>query len=335
MVNIGIIGLGHWGPNYLRIFSQLEEARVVGCSDLNEKALGAYKNQYPGLKTFTDYRELLKLKEIDAVILATPTTTHYTLAKEAIKAGKNLLVEKPLTTKTSEARELTEAAREAKLILMTGHTFLFNAGINRVKEYIDSKELGDIYYLHAARTNLGPIRQDVNALVDLATHDISILLYLLGKVPDAVSAQGSAYLQKDREDVAFIVLYFPGNILCHIHVSWLEPRKVRLMTVIGDKKMLVFDDINLLEPIRIYDKGVISSKTYRDFGEFQMILREGDVRIPKINLSEPLKNQCRHFLDMIGSGRQPESEGDFAVNVVRVLEAAGNSLKGKGKTEKL
>lgn len=324
MINIGIIGLGYWGPNYLRIFSELDNTRVVACSDLDMKRL----EPYPELKTFTDFRKLLELDEIDAVVIATDTSSHFAIAREAIAKRKHLLVEKPLTTSSDEAIHLTDMAAQANLVLLTGHTLLFNAGIKSIKEHIDNCDLGEIYYLDATRTNLGPIRADVNALADLAAHDISVFLYLLDMKPEAVYATGAAYIRSDNEDVVYLTLYFPGNRLGHIHVSWLEPRKMRITTVIGDKKMLVFDDMNSLEPIRIYDKGVIKTKQiYREFSEFKTSIWDGDVVIPKIHLSEPLKNQCQHFVKMIEAGKQNTADAEFTLNVVKVIEAANKSLK--------
>jgi predicted dehydrogenase len=324
MINIGIIGLGHWGPNYLRIFSELDNTRVIACSDLDMKRL----EPYPELKTFTDFSKLLELDEIDAIVVATETSSHFTIAREVIAKRKHLLVEKPLTTSSDEAMHLIDMATQAKLVLLTGHTLLFNEGIKSIKKHIDNSDLGDIYYLHATRTNLGPIRADVNVLADLATHDISVFLYLLDMKPEAVYATGASYIRDNNEDVVFLTLYFPGNRLGHIHVSWLEPRKVRLTTVIGDKKMLVFNDMNSLEPIRIYDKGVIKTKqVYREFHEFKTSIWDGDVVIPKINLSEPLKNQCQYFVKMIEAGKQSTEDAAFTLNVVKVMEAASKSLK--------
>jgi predicted dehydrogenase len=215
---------------------------------------------------------------------------------------------------------------------MVGHTFLFNAGVQALKECIRSGRLGTIHYLHAERTNLGPIRQDVNALVDLAPHDISIFLELMGRKPLAVSAHGASYVRKGREDVVFLNLFFPGNVLANIHVSWLEPCKVRRVTVIGSRKMAVFDDIDVSETIKIYDKGVMKAKRYASFGEFQLVLRDGDIQIPKVSLSEPLKNQCRHFLEAVRGEAPLRSGPDSGLRVVQVMDAALTSLHAGGKT---
>ena len=272
---------------------------------------------------------------LDAVVIATPTTTHHALAKEVLKRGFHVLLEKPLALTARESEDLCETAEKHKKILMVGHTFLYNQAVTWIKNFIKEGHAGKVYYIHAQRTNLGPIRRDVNALVDLAPHDISMLLYLLEKEPARVSARGSAFLDRKREDVAFLDLEFKDGSMGHIHVSWLEPRKVRQLTVIGDKKMIHFDDVNLSEPVRIFDKGVTRSKEYRTFGEFQMILRDGDIVIPKIALGEPLKNQCQAFAAAALSGKPPLSDGRFGLKVVKVMESALKSLKRNGSAVKI
>lgn len=333
MIRIGIVGLGHWGPNYLRIFSNSVNAEIAGCADTDDQRLQAMQKTFPRARLVNRSEDLFADPHIQAVVIATPTHTHYALAEKALSAGQHVLVEKPLALLEQEATALVDFARRQKKILMVGHTFLFNPGVQALREIVQKGELGRLHYFNAVRTNLGPIRQDVNALVDLAPHDISILLHVLGTLPVSVSAQGAAFLHKDREDVAFLTLRFPEDILAQIHVSWLEPVKVRTLTAIGDKKMAVFNDIDPTEPIRIYDKGVsLGNRSYRDFQEFQLIIREGDVVIPKIPFSEPLQNQCRVFLEAVEKGVCPVSDGAFGVQVVRVLEAALQSLKSNGRT---
>ena len=335
MIKIGIIGLGYWGPNYLRVFSQLEQCRVSACADSNDKRVDLFKINHPQIHFYSDFKEMIRKEPLDGVVIATPTTTHHPVAREILKDHLHVLLEKPLALTSKESQELCEAAEKAKKILMVGHTFLYNQAVTWIKKFVTEGGAGKVYYIHAQRTNLGPIRQDVNALVDLSPHDISMLLYLLGKEPSKVSARGSAFLNSSREDVAFIDLEFPDGSMGHVHVSWLEPRKVRQLTVIGDKKMIHFDDVNISEPVRIFDKGVTMSKEYASFGEFQMILRDGDIVIPKISLSEPLKNQCQAFLESINTGKTPLSDGRFGLKVVKVLEAAMESLKSDGRTVKI
>lgn len=331
MINVGIIGLGYWGPNYLRVFSQLDGCRLAAAADKDPKRVAQASKNYPSLRFFPDFRQMLAEEALDAAVIATPTTTHFAFAKEVLSKGCHVLLEKPLAMTSKECRNLSDLARKNKKILMVGHTFLYNQAVHWMREYIGGGKTGKIYYVHAQRTNLGPIRHDVNALYDLAPHDISMILYLMGKEPVKVSAHGSAFLNRKREDVSYIHLQFRDGSMGNIHVSWLEPRKVRQLTVIGSKKMVIFDDVNITEPVRIFDKGVTVTKEYNTFGEFQMILRDGDIVIPKINLSEPLKAQCQAFLSAVESGKKPLSDGRFGTQVVRVLEAAEKSLKTGGK----
>lgn len=331
MTKIAIIGLGHWGPHYLRNFLEIEQCEVIACADLNRSRLETYRKYHPKIHFYDNISEIFKKEKPDATIIATPTSTHYEIALSALKEGQHLLIEKPFCLEEKHCLELSHLAKTQKKILMVGHTFLYNDAVVHLKNYITSGEAGKIYYLHATRTNLGPIRPDVNSLLDLAPHDISIFLYLLNKKPEAVSAHGAAFLNPQREDVTFLTLYFDEGLLGHIHVSWLDPRKVRQVTVVGDKRMFVFDDINVFEPIRIYDKGVKQPKEFSDFSQFKAILYEGDVVIPKISTSEPLKNQCKAFLGAIRSGKLPLSDGNFGIDVCRVLIGAMKSLRQNGK----
>jgi predicted dehydrogenase len=332
MKKITIVGLGHWGPNYLRNFAQMDGCEVVACADMNAARLKTFQKDHPGVHFYETVQELYAKETPDATVIATPTSTHYALAKEALGRKQHVLIEKPLTTDEKECAELTELAQKQDRILMVGHTFLYNSAIVWLKNFLKEGQAGKIYYLYAVRTNLGPIRTDVNAMVDLAPHDISTFLFLLGKDPTAVSAQGAAFLEQNREDVTFLTLYFDGGVIGHVHVSWLDPRKVRQTTVIGDKKMVVFDDINIFEPIRIYDKGVVrQSKDISDFTQFKAVLHEGDVTIPKVSMGEPLKNQCREFLDCIENRRHPLSDGRFGTTVTRVLSGAMKSLRQNGE----
>jgi predicted dehydrogenase len=332
MLRLGVIGLGHWGPNYLRIFSGFENASVVACADTDESRLANAHKIVPQARLSRSSKELIDASDIDALIIATPTGLHYEMGRQALLAGKHVLMEKPLALSSRDAMELAQLADSQKRILMVGHTFLFNPGVLALRDLLDKGHLGKLLYLNLVRANLGPIRQDVNALIDLAPHDISILLFLLGKMPETISAQGASYLDPKREDVVFVTLRFPGNVMAQIHVSWLEPVKVRRVTAIGDRKMAVFNDIDVVEPIRIYDKGVsLTPRNYSDFTEFRIIIRDGDVVSPKITFFEPLKTECTAFVEAIQTGRTPLSDGPFGVQVVKVLEAAQESLKDGGK----
>lgn len=330
VMNIGVIGCGHWGPNHVRVFSQIRDSRVVACADLDAKRLREVQEQHPHVRVFQDYRELLQMAEVDAVVVAAPTRVHYPVVKAALEANKHVLCEKPLCTVTQEAAELVALARARQRVLMTGHVFLFNSGIIKLKDLVTNGDPGKIYYLRALRTNLGPVRRDVNSVFDLATHDIAIFNWVLNSRPESVSAVGGRFLQAGIEDVAFISLRYPNNILGHIQVSWLDPKKLREIVVVGDKKMVIWDEMAAAGPIMIYDKTVVRHENYEDFGQFQLLAREGDITIPKVRLEEPLKAQNRFFLKCLGDGRLPMNDGPFTIDIVRVLEAIEKSLRNGG-----
>ena len=303
MISVGVIGCGHWGPNHIRVFSQLSNSQCSWCADIDEARLKSIKAMFPSVKTTVDYHEILADKSVDAVCIAAPTKFHYKFTLEALAAGKHVLCEKPLAMTAQECVELKAAAEKAGRTLMVGHVFVFNAGIRWVKEYIDSGAVGRIYYAHSERTNLGPFRYDVNALWDLAPHDIAIFDYLLGEAAVSTSARGLKCLGNNLEDLAFANVDYPGGKLANIHVSWADPRKVRQITIVGERKMLVWDDLDTLGAVRVYDKSVErTTKYYESYGEFQLLSREGSITIPKINLNEPLKAQGQYFVDCIEKG---------------------------------
>jgi predicted dehydrogenase len=314
----------------VRVFSQIKDSRVVACADLDPKRLEAIHEQHPQVKGFRDYREMLKTAEVEAVVVAAPTQVHYPLVKAALEANKHVLCEKPLCTVSQEAAELVALAKARQRLLMTGHVFLYNSGIIKLRDLVSSGDPGKIYYLRALRTNLGPVRRDVNSVFDLATHDIAIFNWVLGSRPESVSAVGGHFLQETIEDVAFISLCYPNNVLGHIQVSWLDPKKLREIVVVGDKKMVIWDELAPAGPITIYDKTVVRHENYQDFGQFQLLAREGDITIPKVRMEEPLKVQNRFFLKCVGEGHLPMNDGPFAVDVVKVLEAIEKSLKNGG-----
>ena len=325
-----MIGCGHWGPNHVRVFSQLPGSRTTAVADLDARRRDLIRGQFPQVEAFADHREMLAKAAIDAVVVAAPTRFHYDVVRDALEAGKHVLCEKPLCMRSTEARELVDLAGRKKLTLMVGHVFLFNGGIIALKENLAAQTPGRVHYLRATRTNLGPIRSDVNSVYDLATHDIAIFNWLLGSVPESVSAVGGCFLQPGIEDVAFVSLRYPGNVLANIQVSWLDPKKLREIVIVGERKMLVWDELASQGPIHIYDKGVERHVPYEDFGQFQLLLREGDLTIPKVKMEEPLKAQNRYFLKCIREGTMPMNDGEFAVGVVRVLEAVEQSLKNHG-----
>lgn len=335
MTRIAVIGAGHWGPNHIRNFSSLPDVQVVAAADLDEKRLATVARIYPTLCTVRDYRELVQDPQIDAVVIATPTRTHYEITKEALLAGKDVLCEKPLATQSTQCQELAKWAVAKSRVLMVGHVFLFNPGINKLHDLVKEGKTGRVYYAHATRTNLGPIRDDVNVSWDLASHDISIFNYLFGGAPLEVSATGGRFLQRDIQDVTFLSLFYPKGILVNIHVSWMDPKKVREITIVGDKTMLVWNDLDPEGPIRIYDKGVIQEPYYETFGEFQLLLRDGEISIPKVRMAEPLRREAEHFAACVRERRNPLCDVGSALDVIRTLEAVDASLAARGQSVKV
>jgi len=321
-----VIGYGYWGPNLVRNFNRFSELKV--CCDLDEGNLEKIRSLYPDVSTVSDFDEMLAT-DVDAVVIATSAPTHYELAKKALEAGKHVFVEKPITLSSETAEELVGLADERRLTLMVGHLLEYHAAVNRVKDYIESGELGEVRYVYSQRLNLGKVRQDENALWSLAPHDISIILYLLGEEPDEVTCRGESYLTQGVQDVVFATLHFASGKLANVHVSWLDPHKMRKLTVVGTKKMLVFDDMESSDKIWIYDKGVGDGEGYLSYGE-DVRLRFGDVTIPYVQMSEPLATECRHFLDCIETGKTPRSDGRDGLRVLKVLEAAQRSLEERG-----
>jgi len=333
-INIGIIGCGYWGPNFVRNFNQIKRVSVKYVCDLSPERLSHIKKLYPDIITTKDYLSVLKDKDITGVIVATPASRHYKIAREALLYGKNLLVEKPIAMDIGEAKKLIEFAAKKKKILMVGHTFKFNPSVIKLRELIKSGSLGQVYYIYSRRTNLGPLRKDANAIWDLAPHDISIMNYILGKNPLSVSAQGAKYLPHDLEDVAFISLNYPNRILVHIHVSWLDPKKTREIVAVGSKKMAVFDDLNAEAPISVYDKSVMKKRfkqDYDSFEEFQMIIKNGNVQTPQVKKQEPLGAECRHFIECIRKNKAPLTDGKDGLEVLKVLVGIHRSLANNGK----
>lgn len=330
MIEVGIVGCGYWGVNYVRVFNELPDSTVTRVCDQRLERLDFIKQRYPIVSTHTTLPDLLQDTHMRAVVVSTPTSSHYEVAKACLQAGKHVLVEKPLTASVEQCEELIQLAAEAERVLMVGHTFLYNAGIRKLRGLVSGEEFGKIYYLHATRTNLGPIRQDVNAVWDLAPHDISIFDYILGTLPICVSAVGSRLLEDGWEDVAFITLTYPGDVIGNIHVSWADPNKVREVVVVGSNRRIVFDDMNNLERIRIFEKGVAPQQEAGSFGEFRLLMRDGDILSPKVEPSEPLKNQAIQFLECIDRGQAPLTDGQNGLDVVRVLVAIDESMRKHG-----
>jgi predicted dehydrogenase len=330
VLSVALIGCGQWGLNYLRVFAEFSDCKLVAACDLSDERRAEAQSRDPGLRVSADVDSILADASIDAVIVATQARHHFEVAMPALLAGKDLLVEKPMTVDTGEARQLRDVALERGRILMVGHIFRYNAAIQHMAQLITSGAIGDIEYLNFTRTNLGPIRTDVNAVYDLMTHDLSILLYFLNVQPEWVSAQGACFLSDQQQDIAFATFGFPRGVMANIRVSWLDPRKVREITVVGTGKMLVFNDLDDLEPVRIYDKGAIREPTYTTFGEFKLATRRGDVVIPAIKQDEPLRNQVRQFVHSLRTREKPPSDGDDGLRVVEALAAVSESIALRG-----
>jgi predicted dehydrogenase len=320
---IGLVGLGYWGPNLARVLSQSMQCEFAACCDLDPQKLQKITKLYPGVRGYTNIDEFLA-SDLDAVVIATTISTHYDLARRALRAGKHVMVEKPLADSVVKADELVAEAKRAGLRLMTGHTFIYSPAVVKVKELIDSGELGDIRYLSFSRVNLGLFQKDVDVVWDLAVHDISILLYWLGESPVHASAFGRACVQQSKYDVAFLWFQFARGPVATCEVSWLSPQRMRRTCVTGSKRMVVYDDTDPSEKIRIYDRGVVLHEP-KNFGEFQLTYRNGDMVSPALANTEPLLTEVEHFAHCIQTGEESRTNGEFGAKVVRVIEVANAS----------
>lgn len=329
MLNVGVIGCGYWGPNLIRNFVQMNATNVTRVADLDEGRLNRMKALYPSVDTTMDYNDIVSDTDIDIVAIATPVHSHYKFASEALSAKKHVFVEKPITSSVKDAESLIELAEKHQRKLMVGHTFLYTAAVKKMKDVIDSGDLGEIYYISTQRLNLGLFQQDINVIWDLAPHDISIILHLLGKDPISVSAIGEAHINPAVEDVAVLTMKFSENQIAFVKSSWLDPDKVRKITVVGSKKMLVYDDVEPTEKIRIYDKGIEKPGYYDTYGDFPYTYKYGDIVIPKLDGAEPIQTELAHFVRCIESGDAPLSDGRNGLQVVTILESAQESLKNE------
>jgi len=329
LLNVAVVGIGDWGRNLVRNFCEIEKANLKICCDLDMNALERIKEKYPAVRITTDYGEMIEDKEIDAIVIATSTPTHVDLAKKALEANKHIFVEKPLTMNYKRGRELVYLAKEKEKKLMVGHLLEYHPAVTEMKRRLSQNEIGEIYYLYSERLNLGKVRTTENALWCLAPHDISVMLHLLNTEPVEVSAYGGVFLQKKEkiDDVVFVNICFENGAMANLHLSWLDPNKVRRMTLVGSKKMMVFDDMESRDKLKIFNKGVIKNNL-EDRVEFNV--RYGDIYIPKIDASEPLKLECLHFIDCIEKNKTPRSDGVDGLRVVRALEAAQESLDKEG-----
>lgn len=335
MIEVGLVGCGYWGPNLIRNLMKAGQCRVGAVADRRPERRAYVRENFPGVRAVEDHAELLVDPSLDAVVIATEPPTHHRLAAEFIETGRSVMVEKPLAMSVAEASDLIERAARRNVVLMVGHTFEFNPAVRALKRYVDGGEVGEVYYLYAHRLNLGIVRREINAMWNLAPHDLSIIMHLLDMEPVAVSASGVSCLQRQIEDVVFLNLVFPGGVTAHVHVSWLDPGKVRRLTVVGSRKMIVYDDVAEAK-IQIYDKGITRTGPSSpldqpdDFSKFQLIQRAGDILLPHIEFTEPLSLECRHFVDCVREGKRPLTDGESGLRVVRVLEAAQKSLRSGG-----
>jgi predicted dehydrogenase len=330
-VGVAVVGAGYWGPNMIRNMAEAPGARLAAIVDTDKARLETVGRRYPGTALCTDVQDVLDDESIRALVIATPAATHHDLAILAMEAGKDVLVEKPLAVTVAECRALLECASRNERVLMAGHTFIYNAAVHCIKDLYDSGEIGEVLYVYASRVNLGRIRQDVNALWNVAPHDVSIVNHVLGEEPMRVRAMGRSFLQPGIEDVAFAMFEYPSGAVAHIHSSWLDPSKVRRATFVGSKKMVVYDDVETEGKIKIYDKGVRRTTPDAEYGEFQLKLHSGDIHIPKITFTEPLAEECAHFVECVVTRATPRTDGKQGLSVVSALEAAQKSLEAGGE----
>ena len=335
MIKIGLIGYGYWGPNLLRNFAGRDDCAVTWCADLSSSALATVRKRYPQIQTTTDFTDILKDSSVDAVIIATPVKTHFSICRKALQAGKDVLIEKPLADSYVHAVRLVEEAHKYDRILMVDHTFIYTPAVRRVKEYLTQKKLGKLLYIDSVRISLGLFQNDTNVVFDLATHDFAIYDYLLGIQPSHISAIGVSHFKNTKENLAYIVAQYENNFITHSHVSWLSPVKVRTMTISGEKRMLVYDDLQPSEKIRLYDKGVTIERNPQKIKQARFGYRSGDMLVPNIEVQEALSNVATHFIHSIQNRTTPDSDGEAGARVVRLVETATQSLRKGGKVLRL
>lgn len=332
MVHIGVIGYGYWGPNLVRNFAEGSDTRVIAVADMKSDRLQLAARRYPGIQTVLDYRDLLKNPNIDAVAISTPVSTHFPLAMEALQAGKHVLVEKPMTADSDQALRLIDEAARRKLVLMVDHTFVYTGAVRKMRELINAGSLGDIYYYDSTRVNLGLFQHDVNVIWDLAVHDLSIMDYILPEEPVEVSATGIGHVRGAGEDTAYVSVFYSGSIIAHLNVNWLSPVKIRRTLIGGTKSMIVYDDIESSEKIKVYDKGVVVKNGPESLYNLMVSYRSGDIYTPRIDGTEALSIEVKHFADCIENGTSAITDGHAGLRVVRVLEAATRSVKQRGRS---
>jgi predicted dehydrogenase len=331
MVGVGVVGYGYWGPNLVRNFAQIASARVVAVSDLHPDRLSQVQLLYPAVRTTTDYRDLFHDPKIDAIVIATQVSSHFELGMAALQAGKHVLIEKPLATTCEQARRLIDEAYRRNLVLMVDHTFIYTDAVQKIKELVDGQHLGQIYYYDAVRINLGLFQHDVNVLWDLAVHDLSIMDFVLNRRPLSVTAIGVTHIPGHPVNMAYLTCFFEDNLIAHFHVNWLAPVKIRRTLLGGSRKMIVYDDLEASEKIKIYDKGITLNTGSESVYQLLVGYRSGDMWAPQLNTTEALQIETRHFVDCIEHGRTPLSDGLAGLRVLRILEGANKSLSRRGQ----
>ena len=331
MIKLGVIGYGYWGPNLVRNFAETLEARVVAVTDLDEKRLRLVQARYPTVEATTDFRQLLSDPDIDAIAISTPVSTHYELAIRALTAGKHVFVEKPLTETAEQAQRLIEEADKRNLVLHVDHTFIYTGAVRKIRELVDKGELGDLYYYDSVRVNLGLFQRDVDVIWDLAVHDLAIMDYVFSSTPTAVSAAGANHVADKPANLAYLTVFFENNAIAHLHVNWLAPVKLRRTLIGGSRKMIVYDDLEPSEKVKVYDKGITLNGSKED--QYQRLIgyRSGDMWAPQLDVTEALRVEAQHFLRSVTEGAPSLSDGRAGLRVVQILEAASWSLKERGR----
>jgi predicted dehydrogenase len=331
MICVGVIGYGYWGPNLVRNFADCSSTKVAAVCDVRPDRLAAAERRYPGILTTSDPSVLIKDSSVDAVVIATPVEYHFDLAMMAIREGKHVLVEKPIASSSEQASRLIDEAARRRVVLMVDHTFVYTSAVNAMHDLVEKGELGDIYYYDSVRINLGLFQHDVNVLWDLAVHDLSIMDYVLNQQPVAVSATGLAHVPKEPENIAYMTMFFDGPLIGHIHVNWLAPVKVRRTLLGGSRRMVVFDDLEASEKLKVYDKGISLNPSPENVYQMLVGYRTGDMWAPKVAVTEALSVEAAHFADCIGAGSRPITDGEAGLRVVRLLEAANESMGARGR----
>lgn len=332
MIKIGVIGYGYWGPNLVRNFAEIPDAVITSVADLSPRRLNMVQNRYPGIRVTKQYQDLLADRSIDAILVATPVSTHFELGMEVLRSGKHLWLEKPMAETSQQARKLIDEAEKRKRVLIVDHTFIYTGAVRRMSDLIKSGELGQIYYYDSTRINLGLFQRDTNVISDLAVHDFSILDYLLREQPVAVSAVGTNHFPDTPENLAFITLFYDSGIIAHANVSWLAPVKVRQIHIGGSKKMITYDDLQSSEKVKVYDKGISFTDDPKEIYEMRVGYRTGDMWAPRLDSTEALRVEGEHFLDCIENDKTPLSDGSLGLRVVELIEAATRSMNERGRS---